>query len=116
DRAADVEAVHPGKADVEDDDPDRVALELDERFLAAADPQHPIAVAREVAVDELADRRLVFDQENRPGHQPELSALLRRSPPPGRGEVTAEEPEGEREQGFDHLSATRETEEARRDV
>ena len=51
-----------------------MTLELDEALLTAPGPEHPVAVARQVAADELADRRLVFDQENRPGHQFEPSA------------------------------------------
>ena len=36
--AADVEAVHAGQADVEDDDAHAVAVELDERVLAGPHP------------------------------------------------------------------------------
>ena len=66
--AADVEPVLARQPDVEQHEPDRVTLELDERVLAAAHPDHAVAVARQVAAHELADRRLVLDEENRPGH------------------------------------------------
>ena len=36
---------------------------------------HVVAVAAEVAADELADRRLVLDQENVPGHRAGLHQL-----------------------------------------
>ena len=66
--AADVEAVFAGKPDVEQHEADLMALELDERFVAAAHPDHAVAVAGQVAADELADRGLVLDEENRPRH------------------------------------------------
>ncbi len=65
--AADVEAVLARQADVEQHEPDRMPLELDERLLAVAHPDHAVAVARQVAADELTDRRLVLDEENGPG-------------------------------------------------
>ena len=66
--AADVEAVLARQPDVEEHEADRVPVELDERLLAGAHPDDAIAVARQVAADELADRRLVLDEENGPGH------------------------------------------------
>jgi hypothetical protein len=70
DVAADLEAVLARQADVEQHHPDLVALELDERLLAGPHPDDAVAVAREVAADELSDRGLVFDEENGPRHCP----------------------------------------------
>ena len=66
--AADVEAVLARQADVEQHEPDRMPLELDQRLVAVPHPDHAVAVARQVAADELADRRLVLDEEDCPGH------------------------------------------------
>ena len=62
--AADVEPVHPGQADVEHDDADRVARQLDERVLAARDPDDRVAVALEVGAHEPGDRVVVLDEED----------------------------------------------------
>ena len=51
-----------------------MAPELDERLLAGADPEDAVAVAGEVAADELADRGLVLDEQNGAGHHPECTA------------------------------------------
>ena len=75
----------PGKPDVEDHDPDRVPVELDERLLAGAHPDHDPAVARQVAAHELADRRLVLDQEHVTRHETES----RPGSPPATGDRSA---------------------------
>src|SRR6478609_4104323 len=46
--ATDVEAVLPRQADVEQDHPYRVTIELRQRILTRPDPDHAVAVAREV--------------------------------------------------------------------
>ena len=65
DPAADVEAVHPGQADVEHDHPHRVAGQLDERLLAGSHPDQAVAGSLEVATHQRADRALVLDEEDR---------------------------------------------------
>ena len=41
-----------------------VAVELDQRLLAGAHPDHAVPVAAEIAADELTDRRLVLDEQD----------------------------------------------------
>ena len=54
-RPADVEAVHPRQPDVEQHHLHRMPIELGERLLAGPHPDDAVAVAREVAADELTD-------------------------------------------------------------
>ena len=60
----------PGQADVEQHHPDLVAVELDQRVLAGPHPDDAVAIASQVAADELSDGGLVFDEENGPRHCP----------------------------------------------
>ena len=82
---ADVEAVLAGQPDVEQHEPDRMPLELDQRLLAAPHPDDAVAVAGQVAAHELTDRGLVLDEENRSRHAVEgtqRSTRIRTAGPP----------------------------------
>ena len=61
---AHLEAVDPGKPDVEHDEPHRMASQLGDRLLAGADPDdRPAVLLLEVGLHETADRLVVFDEE-----------------------------------------------------
>ena len=64
DPATELEPVDPGKHHVEDDERGRFRLEDPLRLLAVAGLQRAVAVAAEVARDDVAHRRLVVDNEN----------------------------------------------------
>ena len=64
DPAAELEPVRARKHHVEDDEVGRVALEQLARAVAVGGLERPVALPLEVADDDLADRRLVVDDEN----------------------------------------------------
>ena len=62
--AAHLEAVDAGQADVEDDEPHRMAAKLGDRLLAGAEPDHaPAVLLLEVGLDEAPDRVVVLDEK-----------------------------------------------------
>src|SRR5439155_14507977 len=61
---ANLEAVDPGQADVEDHDPHRLPLQLVDRLLAAVDPDHAPAVLGEVLLDQPPNRVVVLDEQD----------------------------------------------------
>ena len=69
---ADLEAVEPGQHEVEDDEIDRVLVELPQRFVAVPRLDDAVAVALERKGQELLDGFLVVDQEDGGGvrHEP----------------------------------------------
>jgi hypothetical protein len=64
DPPADLKPVDTRQADVEHDQLDRVAPELDERVLAGSDPQCLVALAAKVCANEPADVRLILDDHH----------------------------------------------------
>ena len=81
DPAADVEAVLPRQADVEDDEPRPDPVEVEQRVLARAGPRDPVAALLQIGADERADRLLVLDeQELRPRRRGTHLPTARTSP------------------------------------
>ena len=70
--------------------------ELDERLLPGSHPDDAVAVPLQVAANELADRRLVFDQKNGSRHErkgTQETARTRTAAPPSIRIVSAVMPE-----------------------
>jgi hypothetical protein len=61
DPPANLKAVDPGQSDVEHDQAHGVATELGQSVLAGANPDHGVALARQVRADEIPDIGLVLD-------------------------------------------------------